>query len=115
MFPGVNKRQMEQAMRKMGMQQTEIPAQVVIIKTSDKEIIIDNPNVAKVSMMGQLSFQISGTVHERPILSENDIAIKKDDVNLVMEQTNATESEAIDAIEKSNGDLAEAIILLQKK
>ena len=120
MFQGVNKRQMEQAMRKMGVQQKEIPAEVVIIKTPEKEIIIEQPSVAQITMAGQLSFQISGKVSERAALrnnseSINSESIKTDDIDLVMEQTGASEKEAASALEKANGDIAEAILLLQKK
>ncbi len=40
MIPGMNPRKMQQAMKKMGIQQVEIPATEVIIKTPEKEIII---------------------------------------------------------------------------
>jgi len=40
LFPGVNKRQMELAMRKMGIQQQELDAVEVIIRLKDKEIVI---------------------------------------------------------------------------
>ncbi len=48
----MNPRQMQQMMRKMGIQQQEIDATEVIIKTADKEIVITEPNVSKVNMMG---------------------------------------------------------------
>ncbi len=116
MFQGVNKRQMEQAMRKMGIQQKEIPAEIVIIKTPEKEILIEQPNVAQISMMGQLSFQISGKVSERATRYQNRaLDINQDDIDVVMEQTGATKKEAISAIEEANGDLAEAILALQKR
>ena len=42
MFPGMNPRKVQQMMKKMGMQQQDIEAVEVIIKTQDKEIIITN-------------------------------------------------------------------------
>jgi len=40
MFPGMNSRKAAQMMKKMGIQQVEISATEVIIKTPEKEIII---------------------------------------------------------------------------
>jgi len=76
---------MQQMMRQMGIQQQEINATEVIIKTADKEFIITNPSVAKVNMMGQETFQISGEITERELsstslaseISEEDIKTAK--------------------------------------
>jgi nascent polypeptide-associated complex subunit alpha len=113
MFPGVNPRQMQQAMKRMGIQQVDIPATEVIIKTADKEIVITEPSVAKVNMMGQESFQISGHVHERETKSA--VEISEDDIKTVAEQANVSLDEAKKALEKSEGDLAKAILELQSK
>ncbi|MFH1053306.1 MAG: nascent polypeptide-associated complex protein [Candidatus Woesearchaeota archaeon] len=113
MFPGVNPKMMKQAMKKMGMQQVDIDATQVIIKTPEKNLVIDNPEVAKVTAMGQETFQISGEVREESVSSEPDIS--EDDIQTVMDQTNCSEQEAKDAIEKSEGDLAQAILELKKE
>ncbi|MCK4589296.1 MAG: nascent polypeptide-associated complex protein [Nanoarchaeota archaeon] len=113
MFPGMNPRKMQQMMKKMGMQQQEIPAIEVIIKTEDKEIVITEPSVSKVNMMGQETFQISGQIHEREISSEPNIS--EDDVKTVMEQAECSEDEAKQALEETSGDLAEAILKLKKQ
>ena len=65
MIPGMNPRQLQQAMKKLGMKQEEIDATEVIIKTPDKDIIIPNPQVMKVNMMGQDSLQITGEMIEQ--------------------------------------------------
>ncbi|MBT4935302.1 nascent polypeptide-associated complex protein [Candidatus Woesearchaeota archaeon] len=112
MFPGMNPRKVQQMMKQMGVQQVDIPATEVIIKTDEKEIIITSPSVAKVNMMGQETFQISGTIEERALLTTPDIS--EDDVNTVMEQAHVDKDTAQKAIEDHNGDLAEAIMSLQK-
>jgi nascent polypeptide-associated complex subunit alpha len=109
MFPGMNPRQMQQAMRKLGIQQVEIEATEVIIKTPGKDLIIQNPQVSKVNMMGQETFQIVGEVEER----ERKVEINEDDIKTVAEQTGVSEEEAKKAIEETNGDLAEAILKLK--
>ncbi|MBW2981658.1 nascent polypeptide-associated complex protein [Candidatus Woesearchaeota archaeon] len=114
MFPGMNPRKMQQMMKRMGIQQVEIPATEVIIKTDDKEIVITEPSVSKVNMMGQETFQISGQINEREKAAEK-IEISEDDVKTVMEQANVSEEKARGALENSEGDLAKAIMDLQKQ
>ena len=67
MFPKVNPQQMQKMMKQLGMKQEEIPAEEVIIKCHDKELIIRNPSVQKVNMMGQESIQITGDIEERAL------------------------------------------------
>ncbi|MEK6903825.1 MAG: nascent polypeptide-associated complex protein [Nanoarchaeota archaeon] len=110
MFQGIDPKMMKQAMKKMGMQQEDIEATEVIIKTTDKEILIRNPHVAKVKMMGQESFQITGDVEEREQQS-----FTEDDVKTVAAQASVSEKEAREALEKNNGDLAAAILALKEK
>lgn len=107
----MNPRKMQQMMKRMGIQQTEIDADEVIIKTKDKEIVITNPNVSKVNMMGQQTYQIVGEETERAISSEPDI--NDEDVKTVVEQTGVNEKEAKEAIKKHKGNLAEAILELK--
>ena len=111
MIPGMNPRMMKQAMKRMGIKQQDIDAKQVIIRTSTKNIIINNPAVAKVNMMGQESFQISGEVSEESLSSEPDIS--EEDIRTVAEQTGKTEEEAEKAIKEAKGDLAAAILSLK--
>ena len=102
---------MQQMMRKMGIQQVEIDATEVIIKTPDKEIVISNPQVSKVNMMGQETFQVVGNVSERALSSEPEIS--EDDIKTVAEQAGVSEQKAKEAILKHKGDLASAILELK--
>ncbi len=99
-------------MKQLGIQQVDIPATEVIIKTEEKDIIITNPSVAKVNMMGQETFQVSGEIHERKHSAVPDIS--EDDVKTVMEQTGVDRETALNAIQEAEGDLAEAILELKK-
>ncbi len=112
MFPGMNSRKAAQLMKRMGIQQVEIPATEVIIKTPEKEIIITEPQVSKVNMMGKDTFQIMGNVNERELSTEPEI--NEDDIKIVMEQADVSEKEAKKAIAESKGDLAKAILNLKK-
>jgi nascent polypeptide-associated complex subunit alpha len=106
MIPGMNPKKMQKMMNQMGMKQEEIPASEVIIK-GPKEIIIKNPHVLKVNMMGQETYQITGEASEGS-------GISKDDVLTVSTQAAVSEEDAQKALEESDGDLAEAIMKLQK-
>ncbi len=108
MMPGLNPRKMQQMMKQLGIQQVDIPATEVIIRTANKEIIITSPSVAKVNMMGQETFQISGEIEERSLSTTPDIS--EEDVQAVMDQAGVNQTTARKAIEKHHGDLAEAIL-----
>ena len=107
MFPKINPKQMEKMMSQIGVKQEEIRASEVIIKAHDKNIIIKNPHVMKINMMGQESFQVSGETTEG-------IGISRDDIMTVALQADVSEKEAEEALRETNGDLAEAIMKLQK-
>lgn len=112
MIPGMNPRDVQKAMKRLGIKQEEIDAVEVIIRTADKEIIIADPQVSKINMGGQETFQISGIADERALSSEPDI--NEEDIQTVMEQTGATEEKARQVIESNNGDLAKAIMDLKQ-
>ncbi|MBN1275119.1 nascent polypeptide-associated complex protein [Candidatus Woesearchaeota archaeon] len=111
MMPGMNPRIMKQAMKRMGIQQEEVPATEVIIRTPEKEIVIADPQVSKVNMMGQATWQVVGEATERALDTAPDIS--DEDVQTVVEQAGVTPEEAKAAIELCNGDLAEAIMKLR--
>jgi nascent polypeptide-associated complex subunit alpha len=92
-------------MKQLGISQEPVEADRVIIETKDKQIIIDEPQVVKIKMSGQESFQISGKISEKTGISEEDI-------KTVMEKTGCKKEEAVKALEDSQGDLAEAILSL---
>ena len=112
MIPGMNPRQMRQMMKKMGIAQQEIEATEVIIKTAEKTFVFINPQVSRVNMMGQDTFQVVGEHEEHSVDTSPEII--QDDVQTVMDQANVDEETAKKAIEVANGDLAEAIMSFQE-
>jgi len=108
----MNPRKMAQAMKRMGIAQEEIDANEVIIKCPDKEIVITEPSVAKIKAMGQEQFTISGNVNERELSTEPEI--NEEDIKTVMEQANVDEEKAREALKNAKGDLAKAIMDIQK-
>ena len=107
----INPRQMQKMMRHMGVQQEDIEATEVIIRCQDKDLIFSSPGVAKVNMMGQVSYQITGEPEEVPHDSTPDI--NEEDIQTIIDQTSKTPEEARKALEATKGDLAEAILNLQ--
>jgi len=94
-------------MKKLGIKQEEIEAEEVIIKTKEKNIVIKDPQVSLINMGGNQSFQITGEVTEESAISEEDI-------KTVAEKAKVTFNKAKEALKKSEGDLAEAILSLQE-
>ena len=112
MIPGINQRQMKQMMRRMGMEQSEIEASEVIIKTPDKILVFENPQVSKVNAMGQETYQVVGTPHEQAN-EATPIEISDEDIETVVSQTNVSEEKAKNAILENDGDLAATIMQLK--
>ncbi|QQG39774.1 MAG: nascent polypeptide-associated complex protein [Candidatus Aenigmatarchaeota archaeon] len=104
----INPKDMERAMKQMGIKSENVEALEVLIKCKDKELVIESPSVQKVTMAGQESFQITGAVRER-----SSSKFTEDDVKLVSEQAGVDEALARDALEKAKGDIAAAIMELK--
>ena len=107
---GMNPRQMQAMMRKMGMSQQEVEATQVIIKTSEGDLVFDSPKVSKINMMGQETYQITGS----PTMQKRDDTptISSDDIDTVVSQTKVSEDQAREALEQHKGDIAGAILEL---
>lgn len=110
MIPGVNPRQLQQMMKQMGMSQDDISASEVIIKTPNKTLRFTNPQVQKIAMQGQTSFQVIGDYIEED--SQAKVTISEEDVKMVSEQAGVSVDDARSALEKNKGDIAEAIVSL---
>ncbi|MFH0927837.1 MAG: nascent polypeptide-associated complex protein [Candidatus Micrarchaeota archaeon] len=111
MLPGMGSfdpKQMGALMRQMGIKSEEVNATRVIIEKEGGKIIIEQPQVTKISMKGESSYQIAGAAREESQISS-------DDIKMVAEQAGASEDEAKEALEGSGGDIAEAIVKLQEK
>ncbi len=112
MFP-INPKKMEGMLKQLGMKQDSIDAEEVIIKCSDKNLVINNPSVTRINFQGNDMFQISGSVEEKDLENPSANEISIDDVKAVMKKTGVSEKKAREALEESDGDLAKAIMDLQ--
>src|SRR3989338_190506 len=113
MFPGMSPREMQKAMKRIGIKQEEIDAEEVIIRTASKDLVIKNPQVSRVNMMGQETIQVLGDIIE--VDRSSNAELSEDDISTVIEQTSCTKDEALQALEETGGNLAEAILKLQNK
>lgn len=115
MMPGMpgnmNSRQMRQMMKKLGINVKELKnVEKVVIQTDEKEYVFDDAEVTLMDAKGQKTYQISGT----PDVREKEEEIPQDDIDLVAERTGKSKEEAEEALEKTDGDIAEAIMELQE-
>jgi nascent polypeptide-associated complex subunit alpha len=112
----VNPREAKRMMQRMGLSMDAMPdVEQVVIKTSNKEITIEEPEVAMIEMQGQKIFQITGGKISEKAAERKLSGIAEEDVRLVADQTGKSVEEARKALEESNGDLAKAILLLQSE
>ena len=96
---------MSKMMKQMGMDMEEIDADRVVVEIGDKKMVFKDPELSKISVQGQDMFQLQGDYSE-----EEDVS--GEDVQLVMEKTDASEEEAKKALE-DNDDVAGAVMDLQ--
>ncbi|MEM4165853.1 MAG: nascent polypeptide-associated complex protein [Candidatus Bilamarchaeaceae archaeon] len=105
---GLDPNKIEQIMRQMGIKSRKIESKRVVIETEEGNYVISQPEVIEIDMRGQKSFQISGVVSFEE-------SLKDEDVRVVMEQAGCSEEQAREALKKTKGDMAEAILLLKEK
>ena len=108
----INPREANRMMQRMGMQVQQVDdVTKVIVETPTRRIVIENPEVAIMTVQGQTLYQVGGgTVREEGIGGGSD-----EDAKLVASQAGVSTEEAANALQQSGGDLAQAIILLKQK
>ncbi len=140
MMPGMDPRQMAMMMKRMGVEMADIEGvEEVVVRTKDAEYRFRKATVSVVRAQGSETWQIQGKPEKTargavaPSLSSPEpkptapsapaappappaqpVAVSADDVKLVMGQTGRSEREARAALEATGGDLAEAILRLEK-
>jgi nascent polypeptide-associated complex subunit alpha len=110
MMPGnINPKKMKQMMKQLGMQVEQIDdVQKIVITTPKGSYIFDSAEVSAMTMQGQTTFQVIGT----PRFEESAPVIPEDDVKMVAEQAGVSLDKAREALIKSRGDIADAILSL---
>ncbi len=97
---------MAKMMKQMGMDMEEFDAEKVEVHLSNgKKLVFNTPELSKIEAQGQEIFQLQGNYNE-------ETSIPEEDIELVMEKTEASREEAENALE-SEGDVAGAVMSLQ--
>ena len=110
----INPREARRMMQRMGMNMNAMTdVEEVVIRTSSKELTIEEPEVAILELQGQKIFQITGGKMTEKVMERSSTRIPEEDIRLVADQTGKSVDEARQALEESEGDLAKAILLLQ--
>ena len=106
---GMNPRQMNQMMKKLGINVKDIPnVEKVIILTEKKEYVFTDAEVTVMDAQGQKTYQVVGN----PSIANREKQFPEDDINLIMDQTGADKEEIIKILKETDGDIAEAIMKL---
>ena len=108
---GLDPRRMRRMMKRMGIRTEELEGvREVVIRLSDRELVIPNAQVTLTEMAGQRTYQVIGEARER----RHEPEVSEEDIKLVMEQAGAERVDAERALEETGGDLAQAILKLKK-
>ncbi|WP_430504882.1 nascent polypeptide-associated complex protein [Haloparvum sp. PAK95] len=126
---GMNPRKMKQMMKQMGIDVTEIDANEVVVKTDDEDLVFDAPQVTRMDAQGEMTYQIVGEPEsvepsaggaagavegaEGGEEAEAEAGIPEDDVEIVAQRAGVPGSDAREALEAEDGDLAAAIARLE--
>jgi nascent polypeptide-associated complex subunit alpha len=99
----------------MGMGLEEMPGvSKVTFSIKGKNLVITDPQVTIMKVSGQTMYQVVGeAVEEKVESSSAKLEITDEDAQLVSAQTGVTLEVAKRALEASNGDLAQAILMLK--
>lgn len=123
----MNPRKMQQMMKQMGIDVTELDAEEVIIRTEDEELVFSDAQVTRMDAQGTQTYQVVGEPETRERgageasaaddgtgdTAGTGEAIPDEDVQLVVERAGVTPDEAREALAMEDGDLAAAIARFQ--
>jgi len=103
-------------MAKMGVKMDELPdVTQVVIRTPNKDIVIEAPSVTMVTVQGQAMYQIAGgevSESQPQTVPASNVPLEAD-VQLVAQQTGKSADESRKALTEAGGDLARAILILK--
>lgn len=105
---GFDPGKMSKMMKQLGMETEELDASKVIIQLDGKELVIKDPKVVEIDMKGQKSYQVMGEPEKRDKKTFTDA-----DVDMVTKEAHVSEKQAVEALKKHEGDIAEAIMELK--
>jgi nascent polypeptide-associated complex subunit alpha len=122
----MDSRRARRMMQQMGMKMDELgDIKRVILQSDTREIVIEGPAVTSMNVQGQKMYNVVGGKEttrkpeaapaEAAVEEEPAPAIPEEDVLLVAQQAHVSMEKARAALERSGGDLAQAILMLQTR
>ncbi|MCD6488639.1 MAG: NagC family transcriptional regulator [Desulfurococcales archaeon] len=121
MFPGVSPRELKRMLKRMGINVKELKnVNRITLETNEKVFIIEDPQVLMFDSGKQKIFQIiANRIIEETAPMESkkealEISLSDEDIKFVAEQAGVSLEKAREALIKTKGDLAEAILLLRE-
>ncbi len=94
-------------MKQMGVKMKRLDVKEVVFLFEDgTRWIFRNPEVVETEAMGNKAFQVIGSPEED---------INEEDIKIIMEKTGVDRERALEALKKSKGDIAEAILMLESQ
>ncbi len=111
----INPREAKRMMSRMGMKLEEMPGVFKItFHMKGKNLVIPDPQITVMKVSGQTIYQVVGNaIEEAQEAAPVKMEISDDDAQLVAAQTGASLEAAKKALESTDGDLAQAIMLLK--
>jgi nascent polypeptide-associated complex subunit alpha len=111
----INPREARRMMQRMGMGLEEMPGvSKVTFNMMGKNLVIADPQVTIMKVSGQTMYQVVGEAVEEKVESQEvKLEISDEDAQLVSAQAGVSIEVAKKALETSNGDLAQAIMMLK--
>jgi len=102
-------------MKKAGIELLDTPEieYIEFIYKDGRKTRIYNPTVSKMKVGDQITYQIIG--EEEEVGEEVEVELSEEDIKIVMEQAGVDRELAIKALQLTNGDIAQAIIILKEQ
>lgn len=117
----MNPSEMKRMLKRMGIsadiEEIEDAERVLIERKGESDIVVENPVITVMKMKGETMLYIYGEVREikKELKPSQQLQIPEEDVQLVASEAGVSLEEARKALEATNGDIAQAIMLLQSK
>ncbi len=120
-LPGMSPKHMKKAMGGMDVKNID-GVKEVVIKTETEEIILIQPEVQLLNIGGQSIYTITAEGEKRrsPTKAEEktstetpSVTVSETDIEFIADKAGVSKEKAKEALIKSNGDLAEALLSLQ--
>ncbi|MDO8625745.1 MAG: nascent polypeptide-associated complex protein [Candidatus Diapherotrites archaeon] len=99
---------MPKLLKQFGIQNEELKATRVIFETPDGRIVIDAPQVTAMKMSGQMIYSVMGDARKETA------AFSDEDVDMVATGAGVSKEKAREALTKTAGDIAEAIVKIKE-